>query len=237
MNYLCEINLVKALYSACGTKYNNFWLDLAFDWQTLVTGVLAGVPAAIGAWLLWRQINEQRNEVSRAREQQEIAARIRMPHALAQLSDYWKHCFRAILAEDLSLKVEPLPLEALETIMAAAPTVNPQTFKIIQRLVVSSQVFESRLRTSKVSLIGNMIPTLLTDVASLDYNTDALYDYARFETDNVDIGEPDRKALADQIYHVLDINERQCAVESKKLRVESALNSRFRPTNPNDIKL
>lgn len=214
-----------------GTKYNNFWLDTAYDWQTLITAVIAGVPAAVAAYLLWRQVDDQRKEHQRTREQQQIAARIKMPHALAQLSEYWKHCFRAIISEDLKKKTTRLPTDALEVIMTAAPTVEIDTFNIMRKLVTQSQVFESRLRSAQTRHTGNIIQTLLVDVASLDLLTDSLYDFARFETDRLVMTQPDHQMLSDQIYKVLDLDDKQCSVETKRLLVESALKRHFKAIN------
>jgi hypothetical protein len=226
--------ILKIVFDDGGTKYNNYWLDTAYDWQTLITAIIAGVPAAIAAYLLWHQVDEQRKENQRTREQQQIAARIKMPHALAQLSEYWKHCFRAIIAEDLAKKTARLPNDALEVIMAAAPTVETDTFKIMRTLVTQSQVFESRLRSAQTRHIGNMTQTLVVDVASLDFLTDSLYDFARFETDRLSMTQPDQQMLSHQIYKVLDLEDKQCAVETKRLLVESALKRHFRAINPAD---
>lgn len=226
----------KIVFDKGGTKYNNFWLDTAYDWQTLITALIAGVSAAIAAYLLWRQVDDQRKENQRTREQQQIAARIKMPHALAQLSEYWKHCFRAFIADDLTKKTTTLPTDALEVIMAAAPTVETDTFNIMRTLVTQSQVFESRLRSAQTRHIGNMTQTLLVDVASLDFLTDSLYDFARFETDRLVMTQPDHQMLSHQIYRVLDLDDKQCAVETKRLLVESALKRHFRAISPVDRK-
>ncbi|MBS1164121.1 MAG: hypothetical protein H6R00_146 [Proteobacteria bacterium] len=224
--------IIKIVFDNGDTKYNNFWLDTAYGWQTLITAAIAGVPAAIAAYLLWRQVNDQRKENQRTREQQQIAARIKMPHALALLSEYWKHCFRAIIAEDLTKKTATLPNDALEVIMAAAPTVETDTFKIIRTLVIQSQVFESRLRSAQTRHIGNMIQTLVVDVAYLDFLTDSLYDFARFEMDKLAMTQPNHQMLSHQIYRVLDLDDMQCAVETKKLLVESALKRHFGAISP-----
>lgn len=226
------VAIFKIMSDGGGTKYNNFWIDIAYDWQTLITAVVAGVPAAIAAYLLWRQVDDQRKENQRTREQHQIAARIKMPHALAQLSEYWKHCFLAIIAEDLTKKTATLPNGALEVIMAAAPTVEADTFKIMRTLVTQSQVFESRLRSAQTRHIGNMIQTLVVDVASLDFLTDSLYDFARFETDRLVMTQPNHQMLSHQIYRVLDFDSRKCAVEAKRLLVESALKRYFIETIP-----
>jgi hypothetical protein len=222
--------ICKIVFDAGGTKYNNFLLDTAYEWQTLITAVIAGIPAAIAAYLLWRQVDDQRKENRRTREQQQIAARIKMPHALAQLSEYWKHCFRAIIVEDLAQKTATLPIDALEAIMAAAPTVESDTFKVMSTLVTQSQVFESRLRSAQSRQAGKMTQVLLIDVASLDLLTDSLYDFARFETDKLVMTQPDQQKLSHQIYHVLDIGDKLCALETKKIIVESALKKHFRET-------
>lgn len=229
----CDVGLAKEWIDACATKYDSWWLNLAYDWQTLITGLAAGVPAAIGAWLLWSQINDQRKASERAKHQQEVAARIKMPHALSQLSDYWRHCFRAIISENFTLKTENLPVDALEIIMTAAPSVSEASFETLRKLVTSSQIFESRFRSAMTGNAGKMIATLLIDVARLDHCTDALYEFARFEVDGIAYKEPTRADLASQIYNNLDLHDRLCAVESKRLRVEASLNSEF--ANPANV--
>jgi hypothetical protein len=229
MEFFQKINkMLAVLFDTGAEKYDNSLINLAFEWQTLITAAIAGLPAAVAAWLLWRQVDDQRKENRRVKQQQQIAARIKMPHALADLSEYWKHCFQAIISEDLSKKTDVLPVGALETIMAAAPTVEAETFEIMRRLVTTSQVFESRFRSAQARPTSNIIPTLLVDVAKLDFHTDSLYEFARFETDTVNVQQPDRMLLSKQIYHGLDINVQYCAAEAKKMIVESALNTEFR---------
>lgn len=224
---LCEIDAVNWLIASCSTKYHHWLLQAVFDWQTLITGLVAGLPAAFGAWLLWSQINDQREETKRVRKQIEVGARIKMPHALSLLSDYWRQSFKAIIAEDLHQKTTHLPTDALEVVMAAAPSVDPKTFKTIQKLITDSQIFESRLRTAKEHSSKKMIPMLIIDVAHLDFYTDALYEYSRFEVDEIPHIKPDRDQLADQIYNNLDLHDRMCTTEAKKMIIESALNEEF----------
>lgn len=215
--------IFKIVFGNSGTKYNNVWLDTAYDWQTLITAVIAGVPAAIAAYLLWRQVDIQRKQNQRTKDQQQISARIKMPHALSQLSEYWKHCFSAIISENLINKTEALPNAALEIIMAAAPAVEEDTFKVVRTLVVHSQVFESRLRSEQTNPTEGLIQILVVDVAFLDFLTDSLYDFARFNTDKLTPNQPDHRALSHQIYNVLDLHDRKCSTESKRMLVESAL--------------
>lgn len=115
--------------------------------------------------------------------------------------------------------------------MAAAPSVDAEAFQTIQNLVTNSQIFESRYRSALEHATKNMIPTLLIDVGRLDFYTDALYEFARFEVEKIVHNKPSRDELAHQIYSNLDLHDRLCASEGRKMLVEAALNSEFQISN------
>ncbi len=191
-------------------------------YQTLIAGLLA----LIGAWLLWVQIQDQRRHALDARKQSEIATRIRMPHALSRLSVYWKHCYDAWEAGDISRKTMEPPHEAIETIMAAAPAADPETFETIKKLTVLSQAFEARLRPYHDLGEHQRLAQMIVDISWLNYLTNSLYGYGRLEEDAAPYQRPDRDTLQHQLDRYIPYR-RNAEIEQTLARIDAAFDQKF----------
>lgn len=168
---------------------------VVFRYQTIFAGILA----LGGAWLLWVQIQDQRRQTAQKQKQDQIAARIRMPHALSQMSVYWKHCYDVWEASNIEGRTMPPPHEAIEVIMAAAPSADPATFETIKRLTVLCQAFEARLRPLHGLGRRERHRQMIVDISELIYLTNSLYSYGRLEAETSPYEKPDREALEDTI--------------------------------------
>lgn len=193
-----------------------------FRYQTFAAGLLA----LIGAWLLWVQIQDQRRQAQAKQKQDQVAARIRMPHALSKLSAYWQHCYDAWEANDLDRKTIESPYDAIEVIMAAAPAADPATFETIKKLTVLSQAFEARLRPLRDLGTRERLRQMIVDIARLSYLTDALYGYGRLEEESAPYHTPDRDTLREQLNRYLPYRQNS-AVLITLSRIDEAFDRQF----------
>ncbi|MBB2696125.1 UNVERIFIED_ORG: hypothetical protein GGI66_000768 [Rhizobium esperanzae] len=205
-------------------KFDNYWINFLFDWQTLIAAILAGVPASIGAYLLWRQIKIQRLELERVRRKEETSARIQLIPVLASLTQYYKSCITPIL--DGSYVVTDIPNQSLATVMSSAPTLDDKVFRHIQSLIVEFQIFTSRYPSTSGPLANGLREIVLVDLGRLHSATNALYPYARFETDAVERPASTKDATRDSIKNLIGVANRPIS-ENDRLLIERALNVRF----------
>ncbi|WP_312946507.1 hypothetical protein [Agrobacterium sp.] len=191
-------------------------------YQTLAAGILA----LIGAGLLWIQIQDQRRQTAQKQKQNEIAARIRMPHALSQMSVYWKHCYDAWEASDIEGRTMEPPYDAIEVIMTAAPYADAHTFETIKRLTILSQAFEARVRPLNDLGRRERLRQMIVDIAELIYLTDSLYSYGRLETESSPYERPGRNVLEGKI-NSFNRFRRDAELAPVRERITEAFNHRF----------
>jgi hypothetical protein len=206
-------------------KYENWFLNTAYDWQTLIAGVLAVAAALFTGWLLWIQIRDQRNEVRRQRRTDNLSARIRLPHALAELNRYWSSCYSAWKDKTPENRPDP-PFAALETIMNSAAAVDEKSFQSIQKLIELAQAFEARLDNRRGTRPVNILDNMVADIAHLTYLTNRLYEFGRMEVDEVPYVKPTRADLEEILDR--DFNLKLLLEgDSIRTRVGRALSMRF----------
>jgi len=208
-------------------KYSNFVINLIFDWQTLLAAIIAGVPAALGARYLWKQIKLQKDELDRTKRKESISARLRLSTALASLTTYWKKCFSEIM--DGNYSINTLPSEALATLMDAASTVDEDTFEVFRDIITEAQVFSSRYKSEVGPLEAGRQNTLLLNIASLHAATDSLYAFARFEAETVKKFAEEREIFEQSLSNMLAISGRLQSRPHDLRIIVNALNSKFRP--------
>ncbi|WP_155898464.1 hypothetical protein [Aurantimonas coralicida] len=224
------LDFFRKLYSAAfelvkpEPKFDTYWINLLFDWQTLVAAILAGLPAGIGAYLLWRQIQIQQRELERVRRKEEASARIKLVPALASLTKFYKRCVIPVI--DGSLSPVETPDHSLTDLMSSAPTLNSEVFQRIQTFIAEFQVFTSRYSSTTGNLRGGMQEILLGDLGHLHFSTNALYPYARFEADAVDPVAPTKNDIRDSIKNLISIARHPPSEDNWRL-IERALDIRF----------
>lgn len=221
---VCSSETARAVLSACLDDRGTI-AGFVYDWQTLIAGGLAVGAAAITGYLLWVQIRDQRNEVKRQQKAVNLAARIRLPHALAELNAYWSACFDAWRNGAPQSRPTP-PFAALETVMKAAPVVDDKSFKSMQILVELAQAFESRLNHHGRARPRNISEVMVADIGELTWLTNRLYEFGRMEVEEIPYVKPTRSEIEEVLN--LDLEIRHLS-ESNPLRigVERALRMRF----------
>ena len=173
----------------CGAE----WL---YDWQTLVSGLLALEAAAIA----WRQLGEQRRQARTDRSGKLRAARAALPLALNQVMSIAEMNARGLFAEwpvesraSLATAIRaPLPTSRFN--VAGLPTDviavlervielcdNEPVAARLESILREIQIFESRSRPSGLNQLKMEygVVDYLEQVASIYARAESLFDYAR----------------------------------------------------------
>ncbi|MER8589495.1 hypothetical protein NKH19_30580 [Mesorhizobium sp. M1338] len=226
---VCSSNMARYFLSTCHDaepKYDS-WLLVLYDWQTLITGLLAVVAAVVGGGLLVVQIRDQRRQFQEERRQQIKATLIQIPHALTEMNSYLVGCYDAWKRKTPDERPRP-PSEALKIIMDAAAVVDEGSFKSMQQLIVNAQTFESRVQSPGRQRPHNVLDTMIVDIAELSYLTTRLFKFGRMDEDTKTIPyvKPTRGDLEEVLARDFDL---KLLLETDPLlaRVERALRLRF----------
>lgn len=206
-------------------KFSIELVNTAYEWQTIIAALIAGIPAAIGAYLVWRQVKIQREELQRIKAKEEASARIKLSLALAQLSKHWRTCVGAVL--DDQPRPALLPTDALNTLMDAAPIFDKNTFEAIRCIISDAQVFDSRYGSASIPMTGGIQEILLTDLAMLNLSTDEIFPYARYEVEVVIRGDRKRANIERALRSLIRRSGRNILSASEEIAVSRALNRMF----------
>lgn len=183
-------------------------LSALYDWQTLVTGIVAIGAAWVAAHIVRQQINQAREQENERLRRREIAARATLPLTLAGLSDY----ARGSAAE---LKSIVAGLDILET-FNKAPTMTPadppahligavermieatsdaNVIRMLRAMLADMQVLNSRMNGLALELelepegpfdsIRMSMDVYLLQCGVIYAQSASLFDYARFKADTV----------------------------------------------------
>lgn len=171
-----------------GFKTLNVWSDapkytgiigILYDWQTLISGLLAIVAGAAVWWqvrLQRTQINDERDKHIDLMQRRERSARMRIPHALSKLSQFFEDGYKAF--ENRKLHDLSLPQEPIETLMSVSESIDAQSYESVKELVDHLQVFEARHLRLK-NPMERSESLALVDLAKLKFMTDRLYELGR----------------------------------------------------------
>lgn len=209
----------------CSTqpKYDGFW-GYVYDWQTLISGavaLLAGAVVYAQLVVQRKQLAEERRKQLELSKRQERAARIRIPHALAELMEFVENGFTAWVRGTLnSVK---LPLRPVETLMSVAEAIDDTSYQTVRELVSALQVFESRHLERKRR--SHFHPgQAAVDLAKLEFQIDRLFPFGRMSNEE---SVPFVKPVKDDIAAVFSKHEMRLSGKGKasniKERLEQAL--------------
>jgi hypothetical protein len=120
------------------------------------------------------------------------------------------------------------PHEALETIMAAGPLADPETFVTIKRLTIQSQAFEARLTPLRNAELGTRqrLALMIVDIARLNYYADPLYGYGRMETPSAPYIRSTRETLQQHLDRYVPYR-RDVATRAVLRRIDEAFDLQF----------
>ncbi|WP_153770932.1 hypothetical protein [Labrenzia sp. CE80] len=197
-----------------------FWCFL-YAWQTLI----AGSFALVGAFLLWKQVEVQRQQQEREAERRQIRARIQLPHALSQIHTYLQECYDCWKKKDFSDKPET-PRDALAKVMDCAAEVDAESFESFQKLAQHAQPFDSRIDiVPEVRDVFYWHDRLIDLLVFWNLNEN-LYDYGRFRETTAS----HRPLTREGAYRILNVYYRYSDLPQDdpiKRRIEKALDHRF----------
>jgi hypothetical protein len=177
------------------------WATPAFnflkEWQTLATGVIAFAGAYWTVRAIRDQINQTEALEQKRRSSESLAARVVLPLALSELTDYARRCFNLLItyvpadrstpALPAKLDVPSVPTDVINTIQACVRYAEPRITLQIAALLSKVQVQQSRLR----ALISEAVSSdekiifrhegigALVDAADVFAKASALYEYGR----------------------------------------------------------
>jgi len=194
----------------------NGWVD---HWQTLIAGALAIAAALLGGIFILKQINATREMEAESRRRKFDAARAIFPLTLSSLIEYSRACIRHLLRIYASKSTEIIP----KTLDLATPPILPSdaigelriliehagqpfgdsirillTRLQIQAARLSSLVLELRDESDETLVTASNIETYLIDAVEIYARTEALFAFARGETDEVP-GGPNRADMSSSL--------------------------------------
>lgn len=225
---ICSSETARAIMSVCDLGKTGFvaWL---YDWQTLIAGSIASISIIF----LIRQTQMQKEALLKQFEkdnleakQQKKAALIRVPHALSDIDDYLKDCYK--VWEDMKPEERPKPpSEALNVIMNAAPYIDEESFESFRQLIIESQTFETRVSMIKENPPSNLMNMMVADIATFLYLNMRLFKYARIDKDVQAIPyiEPKREDLENALGRLLTYKDAR--TDPVFERIKEALDERF----------
>jgi hypothetical protein len=187
------------------------WVTVLFNWQTLVTGILAIVAAFIGGGFVYYQTRTaqaaDRDRVAR----RHAAARSTLPLVLSGMMEYARHVGAGLRALYLSSAGDavtresiiewmtpPLPSDATRALSEVIEAASNEMAEVISDLLGQLQVQNVRLRGMKDdaiagtpgrrSLLKIELDTYISDIADIYARCEALLGYARRETETANAG-------------------------------------------------
>lgn len=152
------------------------------EWQTLIAGLFALVGAALTVLFLRRQISQQQDHFDHANRTLELAARVRLPHALSAFCDYTEQVAAMLIGPEQRW-IEP-PKEAMDALYHVIQYVEPKAATQIGNILRHHQIQLSRLRDS-VKRGENFDEferdSRLYDIVEMRAYVNSLFEFARGE--------------------------------------------------------
>ncbi|WP_176056078.1 hypothetical protein [Brucella intermedia] len=172
-----------------------------YDWQTLISGLLALGAAVVTVNHLRSQIRIERSRIKDERERAEKGAKIRIAHALSPLSVYGESgiAYWASWARTENEAPYPkLPYAAIDTLMEVAVDIDNETFESIRELVLWTQVLDARVSgylSKDIPPPINWRENMIFELLYFKCLVNRLYAYGRGKTQVLPFVEPTRTQL------------------------------------------
>lgn len=173
--------------------------DCWYDWQTLITGLLAVAVAFITGSLLWLQIRQSKKQEDERRVARFTAARAALPHQLSSICHYaksvayelarvrrkYEHITAGHLYAEFVIPMAPDSLiDRLEKAIEAIP--HPNIVSLLGEILTEMQVLSSRifeLRDShamrSLSGISSLLDDYISQAAKLYVMSEGLFEFSR----------------------------------------------------------
>ncbi|MDQ0390811.1 hypothetical protein [Labrys monachus] len=193
------------------------FVDCLYEYQTLVTGVLAVLAGAFTLLAAWWQIRASRATEARRRQAETRAARAMLTFALDQILEYAEGCAHALVAHNcavLQAEASGLPVPTNSKHFPTFPGAvlkpisecirhedSPERLEMLASLANWLQIHEARVKALKEKIeFGSIMPAELSrspyDSAELYYLAEQLYHYAREIHQSPSLGEKSDRYLA-----------------------------------------
>lgn len=179
------------------------WLAIAKDWQTLLAGLIAFVPASIAAIFVWRQINDQRKQFSRVQDAATVKARLRLSRNISQVSRHLDQCYDFLLDGNFSHDAHALPSALLDDILEAAITSTSDNLNFFQLYVERLQGYASACALYERFKGEVRLLNCFKLLGELDELTDRIYPYARFKDEELSLETVPPEAIKQRLQHQL----------------------------------
>lgn len=181
------------------------WVSFLKDWQTLIAGVVAFVPASLAAAFVWRQVNDQRNQFLRLHEKEHQKARLRLGQSLSDISRHLDNCYSLLIASQFESEMHKIDHALLDNILSVAPLGSNDTLAYVKIFALRAQQYASNCALYSSQPDRNLLVDIYRILAELDILTDGMYEYARFEADTLTVS----KIEDDEIRRYLSHNLRR----------------------------
>ncbi|MBB5666663.1 hypothetical protein GGE68_004895 [Rhizobium leguminosarum] len=174
-------------------------MNILKDWQTFITGLAAIIPASIAAVFVWKQINEQRAQFLQLTERQSHKARLRLSRNASRISQSLDEFYIRLLEGSFEFADHSLGEEIVEDVLDAGIMSGKANFEFVKSYVMCSQRYASLCGLYAESGRREHLVEIFRELATLDCMTDALYPFARFESEVIIMPEINRTLIERQL--------------------------------------
>lgn len=173
------------------------------DWQTLIAGALAMLPASAAAIFVWKQLNEQRVQFLQIQKRDSQKSRLRLSRNLAEISGFLDTSYSEILKQNFNVSEHSVPEKLIEDVLDAGVLSGQSNFEFFKKYTIKIQQYASLCRLYGEEKGENNLLKCFVTLAEIDIMTDQLYPFARFDTDEVYIKEIGASEIESYLMHNL----------------------------------
>jgi hypothetical protein len=174
-------------------------LSILAEWQTLIAGVIAFLPASVAAIFVWKQLDEQRTQYLQVQNSVSIKARMRLSRNLAIISHHFDNCFERLMSGDFSREGHNLPNDLLDDILDVGVASSEKNFAFFRKYIEIIQQYESVCNLYENYKGEENLVKCFKLLATADLMTDQIYPFARFEVEQIEPEKFDQKHINKQL--------------------------------------